>query len=324
MKKPILFFLVLLAFSCSEEKTENDLSKENLFGKVKSVETKEFYAIDSSGVVVKDGISKSKPIVLNEYNKWGNLEKTTKFLLDNPQRNTKIIYSYNERNKLLKEEYYSVNDSLSSEVFYKYDENNNLIEWITYNDARLFNLKYIYKYDNQNNLIEELFYGDSTYVYWGKEVYHYDNQNKTKKISQYNSEEILRREMIYDKKENLIEETEYDSLNVRFKWTYKYDNKGNEIEENRFGADGSFHFKHISKYDDKGNLTERTEFNKNNNPVETEIYKYKYDKKGNWIEKIQIQNDRNRMYMAKYDLYPVYTNDLYPVYITERKIEYYD
>src|SRR5690606_18662901 len=148
MRKLILFFWVLF-IGCSNEKTENDLSKENLFGKVKSVQTTKFYAVDSLETIIRNGISEREPTVLNEYNEWGNLEKTTKFLLDNPQRNTKRIYSYNEKSKLLKEEYYIVNDSLSSEVFYKYDENNNLIEYITKNDWKQFNLKYIYKYDNQ-------------------------------------------------------------------------------------------------------------------------------------------------------------------------------
>src|SRR5690606_2878970 len=116
------------------------------------------------------------------------------------------------------------------EVSYKYDENNNLIEWVTNNDDKRFNLKYILKYDNQDNLIEELFYGDSTYVYKGKELKKYNSKNRIIESNQYDSKGNLSYRRFYDRKENLIEKIEYDSLNVRFKWTYKYDDKGNLTE----------------------------------------------------------------------------------------------
>src|SRR5690554_416248 len=115
MKKLFPYFLALfLIVSCSEEKTENDLSKENILGKVKSVQTTKFYAVDSLGTIVKDGVSKREPTVLDEYNKLGNLEQTKKIILDNPNRYSGITYTYNEINKLIKEEYYINEDSMYS------------------------------------------------------------------------------------------------------------------------------------------------------------------------------------------------------------------
>lgn len=291
MKKLFLFFLVLfLAIGCSDEKPENDLSKENLFGKVKSVETTKYQVIDSLGTIVKDGISRYEPTVLDEYNEFGNLEKTKKYILDNPNRYARVSYTYNEINKLIKEDYYSIDDSLTGEVSYKYDENNNLIEMITNNEYKRFNLKYIYKYDNQNNLIEELFYGDSTYVYKGKELKKYNSKNKITESNQYNSKGNLSYRRFYDRKENLTEKIEYDSLNVRFKRTYKYDDKGNLTE-------------HI-KMNDKGEILLKS------------VYKYKYDKKGNWTEKMYLENENH--------LKGIYRAGYLSEYIIERKIEYYE
>src|SRR5690554_2903988 len=129
MKKLFLFFLVLfLAIGCSDEKPENDLSKENLFGKVKSVETTRFYALDSLGIIVKNGISEVFPIILNEYNEFGNLVKTKKFNFKYPKRYNQNIFSYNNLNKLIEEKHYFNDNQLYSNIVYTYDEINNLVE----------------------------------------------------------------------------------------------------------------------------------------------------------------------------------------------------
>ena len=51
---------------------------------------------------------------------------------------------------------------------------------------------------------------------------------------------------------------------LRSKDTYKYDEKGNKIEENMYNSDGSLR----SKY----------------------TYKYEFDKQGNWIKKIEFKD----------------------------------
>ena len=45
------------------------------------------------------------------------------------------------------------------------------------------------------------------------------------------------------------------------KTTYKYDEKGNEIEWNVYNADGSLEFKNTYKYDEKGNEIEENQYN---------------------------------------------------------------
>jgi hypothetical protein len=90
------------------------------------------------------------------------------------------------------------------------------------------------------------------------------------------------------------------------KYTYKYDDKGNKIEKNKYNPNGTLfdktlHHKYIYKYDEKGNKIEKNECNldKTLRPV----YIYKYDDYGNWIESIHHYREDNT--------------------ITERTIKYY-
>ena len=85
--------------------------------------------------------------------------------------------------------------------------------------------------------------------------------------------------------------------------TYKYDEKGNKIEENRYttwsglgcsnatgykssgdkqDADGSLESKITNKYDDKGNMIEENYYNADGSLYSK--YTSKYDEKGNKIE----------------------------------------
>ncbi|MDC1197661.1 hypothetical protein N8035_02310 [Algibacter sp.] len=84
----------------------------------------------------------------------------------------------------------------------------------------------------------------------------------------------------------------------------KYDDKGNRIEQDDYGSDGSLEYRYTFKYDDKGNEIERNR-HKSDWIVDCEYtYKYELDTKNNWIKRIDFKNDK-------------------PQYILEREIEYY-
>jgi len=63
---------------------------------------------------------------------------------------------------------------------------------------------------------------------------------------------IVRLLSIFNDKGLLIEGIDLDS-NLQSKWTYLYDDKGNEVEYNRYDSDGSLDSKSTYLYDDKGN-----------------------------------------------------------------------
>ena len=66
------------------------------------------------------------------------------------------------------------------------------------------------------------------------------------------------------------------------KQVYRYDKKGNQIEQVGYGADGKLEGKHLYKYDDKGNRIEWAMYNADGKLRAK--FLYKYDDKGNQIE----------------------------------------
>lgn len=198
MRKLILFFWVLF-IGCSNEKTENDLSKENLFGKVKSVQTTKFYATDSLEIVVKNGVSGVFPIILNEYNELGNLVKNKKLHFEYPERYNQNIYSYNNLNQLIEKKHYFT-ENLHSHTIYTYNEINNLIEVNISDRLRdgYLNIKLISNYDNKNNLIEEVRYENS--IYRSKKIFMYNIKNKiTESYIYFGKTSLVKKHMIKKK-----------------------------------------------------------------------------------------------------------------------------
>lgn len=82
------------------------------------------------------------------------------------------------------------------------------------------------------------------------------------------------------------------------KWTFKYDDRGNTIEENIYNSNGSLNSKITYRYNDKNIIEEAYNWRSK------ETYKYECDDKGNWIKRISYTNNQ-------------------PNIITKRTIEYY-
>jgi hypothetical protein len=112
---------------------------------------------------------------------------------------------------------------------------------------------------------------------------------------------------------SFVEKTEYEAVykfgeiqngRLKRKNTYKYDDKGNEIEKNFYNSSGSLGNKSTYKYDDKGNLIEENSYYSDGSLESKETYMYEFDKMGNWIKRVSFKEDK-------------------PDVITERVIEYY-
>lgn len=136
-----------------------------------------------------------------------------------------------------------------------------------------------------------------------------------------------------DAKGNRIEQQDVRPMGniiFNYKYYYKYDEKGQQVERIAYRGNGSFLFKYTFKFDDNGNRTEWVQqrsdsavigrvvykYNEKNNLIEqTEydgnggvkaIYTFTYDldKKGNWIRQKKMQDGKL-------------------VAVKEREIEYY-
>ena len=264
----LVLFVALIAQSCSNEKIENDWTRDNLQGKVLSYSEFSYEA----------------------ENRFGNIEKGER----NRQFSigTDHQIKYDEKGNEIEYNRYNSDGSLDYKFTYKYDEKGNKIEENSYNSDGSLARKWTYKYDEKGNIIEgNEYYSDGSLD--SKNTYKYDEKGNKLEGNSYNSEGSLdsKNTYKYDEKGNKLEGNSYNSEgSLDSKWTYKYDEKGNEIEGNGYNSDGSLEFKYTAKYDEKGNKTQVNDYNSDGSLNSKKTYKYQFDKQGNWIKRIEFTN----------------------------------
>jgi hypothetical protein len=138
-----LAFSILL-FSCGEKKTETDLIKNNLSGKIKSITTSEYLA---DSLNAKSSINS---LVFKE--EW----------------------KYNENGFQTEGTTYQIlaSDTLSFKTSFKYDDRNRRVNWFQNEMDGSLSFKFAYTYDaNGNNTEESRFSSDSTLEYTIAHIY---------------------------------------------------------------------------------------------------------------------------------------------------------
>ena len=243
MKKIILATLsVLCLVSCNqlEKKTEkkNDLTEENLKGKVKSIKETPYDAIEKFGQLEKGDVSYSVffPSSFTIYNEKGNKIEVNGY---NPDGSlySKTTYKYDEKGNKIEKNTYKYDGSLNYKTTYKYDEKGNKIEKNNYYYSGRLDSKTTYKYDEKGNNIEE-------------NIYYYDG---------YGYKTTYK----YDEKGNKIEKNIDGSVDrLGYKYTYKYDEKGNTIEQNIYyhGSRPAENYSYKYEYDKNNNWTQEIEY----------------------------------------------------------------
>src|ERR1019366_5595022 len=94
----------------------------------------------------------------------------------------------------------------------------------------------------------------------------------------------------YDEKGNEIEENSYGSdENLISKMTYEYNNEGNAIESNRYNIDGSLAQRFVFKYNEQGKVSERNDYNADGSLDHKSTFKY--NEEGKVIEKNNYYSD---------------------------------
>ena len=140
MEKIILVILsVLCLVSCNQSEKKNDLTEENLKGKVKSIKETTYKAIEKFGQIEKGDVLVDSSAVYTDDGRF------------------KI---YNEKGNKIEENRYDSDGSLDFKDTYKYDEKGNKIEINNYNsDGRLDSkTTYKYEYDKNNNWTQRIKY----------------------------------------------------------------------------------------------------------------------------------------------------------------------
>jgi len=160
-----------------------------------------------------------------------------------------------------------------------------------------------YKYDYKGNQIETSKY-NSKGRFQGKTTFKYNKNGKWIEVKAYDAQGIL----IFNSdisgyesdKSNNKSNGSYERL-----YNFKYDDRGNIIEENIVNTDDeSINGKIIYRFDDMGNMVEANSYNLDGNLGSKKTFNYDYDKTGNWIKQIKVE-------------------DGIPKYIIEREIVYF-
>ena len=138
MKKIILVILsvlCLVSYGQLEKKSEkkNDLTEENLKGKVKSIKETTYKAVDKFGQIEKGDVLNN---YFNIYNEKGNKIEDNSYDSDG-RLHSKYTYKYDEKGNMIEENWYESDGSLYEKHTYKYeyDKNNNWTQRIEYKNT---------------------------------------------------------------------------------------------------------------------------------------------------------------------------------------------
>ena len=211
MEKIILVILsVLCLVSCNQSEKKNDLTEENLKGKVKSIKETTYKAIEKFGQIEKGDVLVDSSAVYTDYGRF------------------KI---YNEKGNKIEENRYNSDGSLYYKVTYKYDGKGNKIEVNHYDSNGSLILKYTYKYDENGNKIEECWYNEDGSLIV-KFTPKYDENGNMMEVNNYDSDGSLHKKFTYkyDEKGNKIEINNYNSdgrLDSKTTYKYEYDKNNN-------------------------------------------------------------------------------------------------
>lgn len=229
-----VLFLFLVSVVALGQNQKTSWQKDNLRGKVKSVESVSFQYVNKEGNMVK-GEPLSNFNTLEEYNTKGFKISGKRFSREGKDV-SRWKYFYDKDNYLLKVEVYNSENQLEELLKYTYDTQHRKEE--------------VTGYDAKGNLT-------------GKQVAHYNvNGDKINELS-FNEKDsfLLNLDVVYDDKQNVSEKKFEDKDGKRVLLKYVYDDKNNIAEENYYGdANQLYGQKRFSyKYDSQGNWIERVE-----------------------------------------------------------------
>lgn len=288
LKKTILlaiFFICSINVINGQKKSENDLTKQSIKGKVKQLKTITFNAIEKFGVLTKSGKNGTE---ITEFNENGFIIKVTYFDEKNKLTSTKKL-KYDLKNNLIEK------PSFEGFVIYKYDSNNRCIQEDECKSDRTLKFRTLKKYsqDSLGLLLEDITY-NSKGAFYSKSKYKYDDNGNQIDISWYKKNGELRYNVRkeYDENGNLTEKEDVIDILGEPGNTMKYKyNENMQISETTYvESDGTIRYILTTEYDDYGNILSENSTSDSFMNTYNYNYEYKYDEFGNWIERKETGN----------------------------------
>lgn len=268
-KITLLIIAAISLNSCSNKKSENNWTKDNLKGNVQSY--KEF-----STLLNTEKGKKENKRTLNSQVKYN--DKGYKTEVDVYMFNMKETYAYDAKEQLVEQGSYNASENKKvTKSTFKYDDKGNKIEQDEYAPDGSPNGKKIYTYDTKGNLIEAKSYNKGG-SFEGKDTYTHDAKGN-----------ILER-ITYSEKDSVV-----------FKWGNTYNDKGAKTETDFYAKLGGkpSETKNTYKYDDKGNKIEVNQYKSDGSIENKESHKFVYDEKGNWTKDSVSENGHPELIMER-------------------------
>jgi hypothetical protein len=310
MNKFLILIFLNSIFVWSQDK-QSDLNKYFLKGKVKSIHSITYEAIEINDSLIVKGEKKVKnkrfygiTDINISFNEFGFITE----LKDNYRHEKNI---YNCENNILFTFHIDSNLNISRKIVFKYNSNKKIVKEIWYTSENKNDYKIIFIY-RKGKLIKQID-KDLREKYYYLSKYQYDNNGNINKIEEFENDSLtfcniyqndsLGRKLkietygfgyklkeivnnVYNKSGNLTEIVKYNTDNkIISKIVYSYDIEGHLIEENEFIEDP----KKYKQYNLKGD-----EILSVNEYIQDFIvvYSYTYDNNNNWTKKITYYNGK--------------------------------
>jgi len=295
----------LLPFE-SRSKEKNDLTAQNLFGKVKN------YSISERYTNRDDGTEEKNAFLLNSYifNEKGNKIIENEYEANTPKSIRSL--NYDKEGHLI--------EDITSFITERFENSSSGLIHLPSDTAKHM---IRFKYDAKGYKIE----GDV--ISYRKESWKilYLNDDKGNCLTETwkypNGKIVPMKANKYDNKGNLIEEKEFGSFgDLRTFASYKYDAKGNRVEiyDNIYKHTKKLKFDNRGRiirmdneeftYDKRGNEIKHIYYNNDGSIQSNTLNKYEFDSRGNWTKKTEFLQKKTLIKDEKQD-------------IIERTIEYY-
>ncbi len=177
---------------------------------------------------------------------------------------------------------------ITSKEAYTYNESGFETEFLLYLANGNLEGKWVNTYDSSNRILESTGHESSGGLY-GRTVYKYDNKGRLIKWELYGRTNNLYAEVdcLCDANGRVIQEIGYEKDNYEseynakrfYKYTYKYDSKGNKIEENDYVEENVISLTTKFEYNSSDKLIKESEYD--DGITLTHEISYSYDSKGN-------------------------------------------
>ncbi|MDL2296644.1 hypothetical protein LJC68_09940 [Bacteroidales bacterium OttesenSCG-928-B11] len=179
-------------------------------------------------------------------------------------------------------------DDITCHLFAIFDENGNKTLDVNYNAMGQIVKNNQYQYDSLGNLVKSTHYNPDGSLYSYFTFAYKDNVLVEKNITYYKDGAPMRYCFRYDQKGNLLEEIDYDAYGKLFKgWQYSYNSRDQVTEERFYLPYGCLYDKVKFEYDFAGNLIKKLFYD-----MEGVLYReehFTYDQHGYLVQESKIR-----------------------------------